>query len=210
MTTSIEQLENAIRQQAQSLANNYLQTAQQQVNKILSDANQRHHLQETRQTQKAQALADQYFQRRLQSSEIQLQAALDQMRWNLIQAILQQLNKHLQQITHQPQTYLPLLQQFLVSAVGYFKETKLIVEVTANDHNQLTSQWSQFCQVIPNTQCQLRISEHTITGGLIVHDQDNRLRINNSFEGLIDRLEEQLYQVMTTQLFATVTPIRSH
>jgi len=210
MTTSVEQLENAIRQQAQHLANSHLQSAQHQVNKILSDANQRHHLQETRQVQKAQTLADQHFQRQLQATEIQLQTALDQLRWNLIQSTLQQLNTHLQQLTGEPQTYLPLLQQFLINAVGHFKDSKLVVEVTANDYSRLSSQWSEFCQVIPGKHCELKVTDSMITGGLIVHDEENRLRINNSFEGLIEQLEDPLYQAITTQLFATIIPIRSH
>jgi V/A-type H+-transporting ATPase subunit E len=46
-------------------------------------------------------------------------------------------------------------------------------------------------------------------GGLLVHDLEDRIRVDNTFEGLVERLENELHQVIIAQLFAMTTPLRN-
>jgi V/A-type H+-transporting ATPase subunit E len=201
MNTQLEQLENAIRKQAKNIADGNLQVAQQQRIKILADANRQTNKCEQREIEKAQAAAEQEYRRRVQAGEIAMQAELDQLRWSLIQSVLDNLQQYLQNLT--TDDYINLLKQYLKHTAMEFAEQDLVVEVNARDYKLLAPQWEAILlECVSNKNCTLSVENKSITGGLLIHNQANRIRIDSSFEGLISRLENEIYQVITTQLFA--------
>jgi V/A-type H+/Na+-transporting ATPase subunit E len=208
--TQLEQLENAIRQRAQSLADNHIKAAQQQRDKILADSNKRLQQREARETEVVQMTAEQEYRRRVQAGEIKMQAELDQLRWTLVQSVMNDLQTHLKQLCQQETAYLDLLKQYLKSAAQLFENEELVVEVNAYDHELLAPQWDHFVKdCVPDKQCTLSDNTQNVTGGLLVRNQPDRIRVDNTFEGLIARLENELYQVITAQLFASATPTRN-
>ncbi|MFK5968844.1 MAG: V-type ATP synthase subunit E family protein [Candidatus Marithrix sp.] len=208
MNTQLEQLETAIHSQAKNLANSNLQAAQQQRTKILADANKQLAKREAREIEKAQTAAEQEYRRKVQASEISMQAELDQLRWSLIQSVIANMQQYLQNLT--TDNYINLLKQYLTNTATLFTDKKLIIEVNAKDYQLLAPQWEAIIkECVPNKICILSMETKQITGGLIIHNADNRIRINNSFEGLIVRLENEIYQVITAQLFASVNPTRN-
>jgi V/A-type H+-transporting ATPase subunit E len=210
--TQLEQLESAIRQRAQSLADTHLQTAQQQREKILMDSAKRLQHAEEREIEIAKAAAEQEYRRRVQASEIKMQAELDQLRWTLIQSVIANLQEHLKQLCTQETTYINLLKQYFQSAAQLFEDEELVVEVNAHDHSLLTlhPQWEKLVnECVPNKHCTLSASTQNFSGGVLVRNQDDRIRIDNTFEGLLARFENELYQVITAQLFAQSTPTRN-
>ncbi len=210
MKNNLEQLESAIRQQAENLANSHLQAAQQQADQILADSAKRLQLSEEREREIAEAAANQEYRRRVQASEIKMQAELDQLRWSLVQSVLSDLQAHLKQLTQQEETYIPLLKQYLKNAAQLFDEKALVVEVNAEDQVLLAPLWEDIIkESVPEKTCTLLASTEHFTGGLLVRNQADRIRVDNTFEGLIERLKNEIYQVITTQLFASVTSIRN-
>ena len=208
--TQLEQLENAIRQRSQSLADSHIKAAQQQRDKILADSNKRLRQREERETEVIQMAAEQEYRRQVQAGEIKMQAELDQLRWTLVQSVMSDLQTHLKQLCQQETAYLDLLKQYLKNAVLLFKDTELVVEVNANDHTRLAPQWDNFVKdCVPDKQCTLSDKTQNVTGGLLVRNQADRIRVDNTFEGLIARLENELYQAITAQLFASATPTRN-
>ena len=209
MKNNLEQLESAIRQQAEILAKSHLQAAQQQAEQILAESAKRLQQREERERNIAEAAANQEYRRRVQASEIKMQAELDQLRWSLVQSVLSDLQAHLKQLTQQKETYIPLLKQYLKYAAQLFDEQALVVEVNAEDQVLLAPLWEEILkECVPDKTCTLLAStKHG--GGLLVRNQADRIRVDNTFEGLIERLQNELYQVITTQLFASVTSIRN-
>jgi V/A-type H+-transporting ATPase subunit E len=205
--TQLEQLESAIRQRAQTLADNHLQAAQQERDKILADSAKRIQQREERETEIAKVAAEQEYRRRVQASEIKMQAELDQLRWSLVQSIITDLREYLKQLSQQEKTYISLLKQYLKSAAQQFDETDLVAEVNADDHERLAPQWEQ--DSVPDKRCTLLASTEHFTGGLLVRNQADRIRVDNTFEGLIARLENELYQIISAQLFASAIPTRN-
>lgn len=206
----LEQLENAIRNRAQTLANSYLQAAHQQREQILTEVNKRLAKQEARAIEIAKAAAEQAYRRKVQASEIKMQAELDQLRWALVQTVISQLHDHLKQLSQQAEIYLPLLKQYCLHAANQFQETELVMEVTSADYQQLISQWDDFVsRHLPKQRCTLMTSSQSFMGGVLVRDRANRIRIDNTFEGMMARLENHLYQVITAQLFASTTATRN-
>jgi len=203
MMTPLEQLENAIRKRAQTLAETQLQSAQQQRERLLAESAKRLQLQEERATEMAKAIADQEGRRRIQASEIKMQAELDQLRWTLVQAVMAELREHLKQLTHQHPAYENLLKRYLHHASQFFEAADLVVEVNAPDYALLSSQWPEFLKEFPKFT--LIASAQHFTGGLLVRDPADCLRVDNTFEGLIARMENELYQVIIAQLLASAT-----
>lgn len=207
MNTQLEQLETAIRSQAKNLADSNLQAAQQQRAKILADANKQLTKREEREIEKAQAAAEQEYRRKVQAGEIAMQAELDQLRWSLVQSVMANMQQYLQNLT--PDNYINLLKQYLTHTSSLFEDKDLVVEVNAKDYQLLAPQWEAIVkECVADKRCILSMETKQITGGLIIHNATNRIRIDNSFEGLIARLENEIYQVITAQLFASVNSTR--
>ncbi len=208
--TQLQQLESAIRKRAQTLADNQLLAAQQKHDQILADATKRLNKREERETEIAKAAAEQAYRRRVQASEIKMQAELDQLRWTLLQSVMSLLHEHLRQLSQQEESYVNLLKQYLKNAVSLFEDQELVVEVNADDHALLAPQWEDFVKdYVPEKQCTLSVSTQSFSGGLLVRNKADRIRIDNTFEGLIARLESDIYQAIMAQLFASATPTRN-
>lgn len=210
MKNNLEQLESAIRQQAENMASSHLQAAQQQAEQILAESAKRLQQREEREREVAEVAANQEYRRRVQASEIKMQAELDQLRWSLVQSVLSDLQAHLKRLTQQKEIYIPLLKQYLKYAAQLFDEQALVVEVNAEDQVLLAPLWEEIIkECVPDKTCTLLASTKHFTGGLLVRNQADRIRVDNTFEGLIERLKNDLYQVITTHLFASVISIRN-
>ncbi len=212
LDNQLEKLETAILQQAQTLAENQRQIAHQHCAKILAESAKRIQVWEERETHNAKEAAEQVYRRQVQANELKMQAELDRLRWSLVQAVLDKLHQYLTQLGTQPSHYLPLLKQYLVHAVQHLTESQtLVVEVNAQDYEWLQPQWANIVkEILPTTQqCTLLASTRHFTGGLLIRDEADRIRIDHTFEGLINRLENELYQVIVTQLFASATSLRT-
>ncbi|MDM8568841.1 V-type ATP synthase subunit E family protein [Thiotrichales bacterium HSG1] len=208
MENQLEQLETAIRNQAKNLADVNLQSAQQQRAKILADANKQLNKREEREVEKAQAAAEQEYRRKVQAGEIAMQAELDQLRWSLVQSVVDNMQQHLQNLASD--AYTDLLKQYLTYTASKFTDKDLVIEVNAKDYKLLEPQWQAIItECVPDKNCTLSTDTKPFSGGLLIHNVTNRIRIDNSFEGLMARLENEIYQVITAQLFASVNPTRN-
>lgn len=200
--TQLEQLENAILKRAQTLADAQLHDAQQQCEQIQQEFNQRLQRREEHEINLAKAVAEKIYRRHVQANEIKMHSELDQLRWSLVQMIMTQLKHRLQQLREKPESYLALLRQYFMSAVVALERDHIVVEVNAQDYELLVAQWETLIsECIPNKKCNLTINKKASIGGLLIRDEGNRIQIDNTFEGLISRLETELYQVITAQLF---------
>lgn len=208
--SQLEQLASAILKRAQTLADSQRQAAQQQRDKILAESAKRLRLREERELANAQTYAEQVYRQRVQATEIKMQAELDQLRWTLIQDVMLAVRENLRSLCQQQSRYVSLLKQYLDHATGLLAANEeVVVEVNAQDYVLLMPQWSTLTQNIPQKRCTLVTSSHSFTGGLLVRDPDDRMRVDNTFEGLSARLESELYEAVTAQLFAAASPIRN-
>jgi len=77
----VEDLEKALMQRANDLAEEYLQRAKRSHNHFIEDENERLQLREEKEIMSAKMLADCTYRSRVQSSELEVQKKLDQLRW---------------------------------------------------------------------------------------------------------------------------------
>jgi len=209
MSQDIEKLATAIQQRAKSLADSHLAQAQQQRDNILEEARNRLQQREQQEIQRAKTAGERLYRQQVQASEIKMQTELDQLRWQLVEDIIAQLRQQLTELTQQPERYLDLLTHYFLKAVALFEDSELVAEVNEQDYQWLKEQWDELVQdKLSEKNCSLAINEQPCSGGILVHNQANRIRIDNTFEGLMSRLEQEIYQTITTQLLASATAIK--
>ena len=200
--TVINNLQQALLDRADKLATEYLARAERAHQHVLEDAQEKLHLREQRETLAAQAAAERSYRRKIQANELQLRSKLDELRWQLIQSVLHDLPAQLSELAAQG-NYLSLLQQFVKNAATSIESDQLVAEVNARDLAILQPKWQDFLdQAGIEKQIRLASTPQQCVGGILLRSEDNRIRVDNTFDGRIERFSESLQQVITERLFA--------
>ncbi len=199
----VNELEKALLERAEKLAQEYRDRAQRARQHILEDANERLHMREQNEVLAAQAESERLFRRQIQASELKLKGKLDKLRWQLMQSVMQELPEKLRDVSADQEAYMALLHQLLVQAADNIESTELVAEVNATDLDYLKTRWEHFsADIAPGKQIELANTAVDCSGGALLRSKDNRIRIDNRFEGRIERFQGILLQVITERLFA--------
>ena len=210
MTTEheVRDLESALLERAERLADEYLERASNEREHIIHEENERLHLREEREVLAAKASAERLYRRRTQAEEIKLQEKIDQLRWELIQSVKTGLLERLDDLAENEQEYLPLLEQLLVQAAQAIDDDELEADLNQRDLKRLQSDWEQFVsRAVPNKTIRLNPDPCQCTGGIRLRTSDNRILVNATFEGRMERFEDELLQVIMDSLFSRSTDI---
>jgi V/A-type H+/Na+-transporting ATPase subunit E len=197
----VQELERAILARAERLASEYRDRAQRSRDSILREASERARLREQREEAIAKALGERSFRQQVQASELKLQSQVDRMRWNLVRDVEHRLKVSMQGLMEDEPAYLALLQDLLTAAASQIKDEDLVVETNANDHRVLAANWAALSEAIAPGRC-LTLADDPINtlGGVLVHNADNTMRVDNTFEGRLDRLRSRIQQVILERL----------
>ena len=201
---AIQDLERALLERARKLADEYMQRARATREHIISDENERLRLREERETLAAEAAGERLYRRSVQASELKMRAELDNLRWQLVEnaraAVMQQLAK----LHETPEHYRQTLRRYLREAVEALPEGDLLIELNERDAGWLAPLWSELLAEIGGQERAITLSErrHHGSGGLIAQSGDGAIRLDNTFEGRAERLNESLNQAIIERLFA--------
>ena len=199
----IHELEEALLERARHLADEYLARARRARQHILEEAQEKLHLREQQATVRAQADAERFYRRQVQASELDLRKRLDQLRWQLIQSVLESVSGRLEQYAERDPGYRHTLAALTRQAADCIERERLVAEFNERDRKMLQGEWEAF---VESLECGKAIRLHegsrACSGGVLVRSEDNRIRMDNTFEGRMERLEMQVLQVVTERLFA--------
>lgn len=203
--SQVRELEAALLARARALVHEHLKKAEEERDRILAECGSRLRLREEKEILAAKADADRMYRQRVQAAEIRLQGELDRLRWTLVQAVMDQVKARLVALAKDEKAYLPVLAGYLSRACRSIGEPELVAELNAIDHQRLASRWEAFARdAAPGKHVALHPTPGNGSGGVIVRDAASRVRIDNSFEGRLERLQEQLHRAVLEHLFATV------
>jgi V/A-type H+-transporting ATPase subunit E len=203
----VDALEATLLDRAKTLANAYVTEGRRTRDRLIEEAHEKLRLREERETQNAKALAERLFRQRVQAGEIKLQEELDRFQWTLVQSVVEQVKARLRQLAEDEPSYLPVLRRFLHRAVEAIEGVELVIEVNARDLERLRPHWEEWRQEWAPGKCLILSSiPRDCEGGVLVRSSDERIQVDNTFEGRLERLQEELYRVIMEQLFATVIP----
>jgi len=197
----VEELERALLARAERLASAYREMTQRSRDTILREAAERLRLREQREESIARSLGERAFRQQVQASELKMQSHLDRVRWNLVTDVEGRLRERLQTFMADEAAYSRTLEQFLIQAVAEIEAEQLVVEVNAQDHQRLAPQWEAFAHRISPDK-HLHLAEHPISclGGARVASADQRIQVDNTFEGRLERLRSRIQQVILERL----------
>lgn len=200
--STADDLEAALIARAELQAREYLDSASQRRLEILAESKEHIRLREEHEVQLAFAAADKLQRQLLQSAQIRLDSEYDRLRWTLVQSVLAQMDEELVALTNDEARYLPVLAGLIRSAAQRIDADVILVGLNARDLTRLNQRWNDFSRdLAPGKSLQLQQHPIHCSGGAMVHDADNRIRVNQTFEGRKQRLNEMLTQVVLEKLF---------
>lgn len=207
----VTELESAILQRANRLVAEFRQRAERSRDNILREGSERLRLREEREVLLAKALAERAYRRQVQANELKLRAQMDQVRWNLAKEVQERLLPRAKELVADTERYLPVLGQLIAAATREFPpDAELVVDVNASDRQRFSAIWADFVgELTPDRALTLGAEAVRCTGGAVVRTPDNRIRVDNTFEGRINRLQGRLYQTIVERLFPGQSDVQS-
>ncbi len=197
----ISGLETALAERARKLVEEHLANGRLERDRILADTREQLQLGKERALAAAKAHAERVYQQRVQAAELELRAELDRLRRELINATLEQLPALLTALTADEAHYLPPLLTQLRDAAAIIEREQLIVQLNARDMQRLQPDWAQqACKAAPGKQMSLSPEPLACVGGALVTSADGNIRVDNTFEGRMERLDENLQGIIAEQL----------
>jgi V/A-type H+-transporting ATPase subunit E len=197
----VQELEQAILARAERLATEYRERAQRNRDNILRDAAERLRLREQREEAIAKALGERTFRQQVQANELKMQSLLDRVRWNLVIDIEQRLRDRMRAHIEDEAAYLDTLRRYVGQAATEIETDDLLAEVNARDHRLLTPNWEAMVhEVAPGKTVRLAEQPIETLGGVRITSRDGRIRVDNTFEGRLERLRPKVQQVILERL----------
>lgn len=202
MSLHSEKLEGLLAAQAMALAEQHLARARESAAEIQRETREKlRRLQEQealRYRQEAEALARQL----VQAAKIHIDSEHDRLRWALVQDVLAAVHKRLQGLTSDTPRYHAVLRGYLAEAAAAMPAGDLVAELNPRDLDALRPRWSELAaQAAPGRRVELAPLADQTMGGMRVRTPDGRLRVDNTFEGRIERLQDQVLAVIMDRLF---------
>ena len=197
----VQELEQAILARAERLASEYRERASRGRDNILREAAERLRMRESREESIAKTLGERTFRQYVQASELKMQTHLDRMRWNLVQDVEHGLIGRMKAFTEDTARYDAWLDALIARAAGLIEEKALIVAANARDQKRLSERWETLVETLPSHKTLTLAKEPIETlGGVLVSSRDQRIRVDNTFEGRLERLRLAVQQVILERL----------
>lgn len=197
----VQELEEAILARAERLAGEYRERANRSRDSILREAAERLRMRESREGSIAKTLADRTFRQQVQASELKMQTHLDRMRWNLVQDVERALAGRMQAFSEDLGRYEPWLERLIARAVNLIEEKSLVVSANARDLQSLAERWETILETLPSHKTVTLSKEPIETlGGVLVASRNRRIRVDNTYEGRLERLRPAVQQVILERL----------
>ena len=200
----VTQLEQALLQQAETLAREQLQNAESARARILAESTEKLRLARERETLAAKVEAERLVRRQSQAAETRLAADLDRMRWALTEATLADVKTAFRALVQDDARYFELIASWLAAAVDTLPPGDLVAEVRPEDEKRLAPRWAELtARVAPGRAVALGMLAHPSEGGLRVRLADGRAQLDQTFEARQARLADELARVAMERLFAS-------
>ncbi len=200
----VSQLEQALLQQAESLAREQLQNAESARARIQAESVDRLKLVEEREILAAKVEAARLARRQIQAAETRLAAELDRLRWALTEATLSELRTRFRALVQDEARYFAILEAWLAAAAQALPPGDLVAEVRPEDERRLAPLWQEMAaRAAPGRTVGLTTHGLASEGGIRVRLADNRAQLDQSFEARQARLADELARVAMERLFAS-------
>ncbi len=197
----VQELEQAILARAERLAGEYRERANRSRDSILREASERLRMRESREEAIAKSLGERTFRQRVQASELKMQSHLDRVRWNLVQDVERRLADRMHEMIKDEPAYGAWLEALILNAAEAIERPTLRVKANSADGKRLRAVWAGLTAKVPAGQ-EITLEEDPIDtlGGVLVTSDDGNIRVDQTFEGRLERLRPRVQQVILERL----------
>jgi V/A-type H+/Na+-transporting ATPase subunit E len=197
----VHELEQAILGRAQQLANQFAAQAQKTRDAVLREAAERLRQRESREEAVARALGERHYRQRVQAAELRLQSNLDRVRWNLVSGVEARLEERMRALIGNGSAYREHLHGLLREGARQMGPGSLVVRANAADREHLAGALEPLRTELPDHEITVDDRPLDTVAGVLLLSQDGRIRVDNTFEGRLSRLREQLQRVILERMF---------
>lgn len=199
--TQAQELEQAILARAERLAQEFRDRGQRSRDAILREAAEKLRLREEREDSIAKSLGERTFRQRVQAQELRMQSDLDRTRWNLVRNVEARLTERMLAHVEDTRAYLDTLSGWIHTAAQEIGQVELQVQANARDLKLLSTHWEQVLAAMPDgTRLELASEPLDTLAGVLVTSADQRIRVDNTFEGRLARLGTRIQQTILERL----------
>lgn len=204
--TQVKALQEAIIQRAKELAEEHIKQGKLIRNRIILEARDKVTIMEKKELLAAKDNADREFNRLVQSTELRMQAELDRNRWGLVQSVMDTVSRRIAALSEQRDVYEPVLYQLVKKGVEDMGLPKLVASINSNDHPFMHEKWSEF---VKDLDAEITLSsEHcSCSGGVRLYSEDGSVMVDNTFEGIIKRRQDELMRLVFERLFSELLAV---
>jgi V/A-type H+-transporting ATPase subunit E len=203
----VEALQRAILERARELADEHIKQGELTRTKILADMREKIKLREEKELLAAQVEAEREYDRLVQASELRIQAELDRNRWGLVQAAMDKVARQLAALREDGRRYEAVFSSLLKQGVEAIGETAVIASINNDDLALFHDRWDEIVIAACGKKIEVRLAPDACacSGGVKLLSAHGDVRLDNTFEGIIARREEELQRVVFERLFSTVS-----
>jgi V/A-type H+-transporting ATPase subunit E len=203
MDQTTEKLEGLLYAEAMSLAQQHLEKGREASEQIRRELEAK--LQKRRDSEELryQREAEQRCRQLLQSSRLRLDAELDRLRWTLAQDVLHEVRARLEKLADDTPRYHAVLQRYLTEAAAGMPQGNLVAELNPRDLDAVKPVWDKWvAAAAPGRSVTLAPLPQPTGGGMLVRGEDGALRVDNTFEGRLTRMQDEVMGAIMQALFS--------
>lgn len=199
---SVDQLERTLEERSEALAEEQISNARQQRERILHEQHEHLRLREESETLSARAEAERHRRSRVQACRLEQQTELERRRWEVIEDVLEHARDRLRVLSEDEDRYAPVMAMLVKRAVERIPEGVPVAVLNARDRETYADRWDRLLgDAVPGRQVRLDESTHSGIGGVIVHDEKSEVRVDNTFDGRLERHADDLRLLIDDALF---------
>lgn len=201
MTDQAEKLEVSLVAQASALADEHLRHGEEARAAILARVREQLEARALREQEQLRLAAERLFRQRVQAASIRFAAEHDRLRWVLVEGVLAQLKTRLAQLAGDPARYHEVLRRFVAEGAAAIAAGELVAEFCPQGLDVREDGGRIAQAAAPGRAIEARPLAATASGGVRVLSRDGRVRVDNSFEGRLARLEREITRRVMETLF---------
>ncbi|MGD2171496.1 MAG: V-type ATP synthase subunit E family protein [Gammaproteobacteria bacterium] len=202
----VKALQQAILERARELSDEHITQGRMTRDKILEDAHEKIKLLEQKELLAARLNSEREYQREVQASELRIRAELDRNRWGLVQSMMDKITRRLVELRKDNKAYRPVFEHLLRQGVELIGRPRLVASLGNEDLSRFHDDWQSMVRACCGDEVEVRLSPEACqcSGGLRLMSEEGDVMIDNTFEGIISRRENELQQLIFERLFSSL------
>jgi len=204
-------LKLAILKRAGDLSEEHIQQGKMTAEKILEDMREKIQLMEQKELLSAKVHADRAYQRKVQASELRMQAEQDRNRWGLAQSVLELVIEQINAIHDDSSRYDKMFRALLKQSVKKIGPVPLVAYLNKMDQQRYSANWQTLVQQCCGKAADIQLASELCecSGGFKLTSETGDMMLDYTFEGVFQRKDAELQRLIFERMFSSAKSVGS-